>query len=124
VDVDFASTSGFFLSHFKWSHYITRLATLSTIYDILMVTCVAVDDEEEEYSSELSSLISDLGERINRAAEGLERAIYPFREGWKDDALDVIMGLQITLREMLERVEWLTEEKWVDLSEAEIEADP
>jgi hypothetical protein len=89
-----------------------------------MVTCVEIDDEEEEYRSELSSLISDLGERINDAADGLERAIYPFREGWEDDALDVIMGLQITLRDMLERVEWLTEENWVDLSEAEIEADP
>lgn len=83
-----------------------------------------VDDEDEEYCSELSSLISDLGERINSAADGLERAIYPFREGWEDDALDIIMGLQISLREMLERVEWLTEENWVDLSEAEIEADP
>jgi hypothetical protein len=80
--------------------------------------------DEDEISSELESLICDLGERIDNAAKRLERATYRHPEGWEDDALDVIIGLQIYLKQLLEYVEWLTDGKWVDLSFAYIDADP
>jgi hypothetical protein len=80
--------------------------------------------DEGEISSELESLIRDLGERIDSAVNRLERAIYRYPEGWEDDAMDVIMGLQIFLKQSLENVEWLTDGKWVDLSFAYIDADP
>lgn len=80
--------------------------------------------DEGVISSELESLIRDLGERIDSTSNRLERAIYRYPEGWEDDAMDVIIGLQIFLRQLLEYVEWLTDGKWVDLSVAEIEADP
>jgi len=80
--------------------------------------------DEGEISSELESLIRDLGERIDSAANRLERAIYRYPEGWEDDAMDVIIGLQIFLKQSLEYVEWLTDGKWVDLSFAHIDADP
>lgn len=82
------------------------------------------DDETEEYCDELSSLICDLSDRMDDAAERLERAIYRYQEGWEDDALDVIIGLQSFLKQSAEYIEWLTDEKWVDLGDAEIEADP
>jgi hypothetical protein len=80
--------------------------------------------DEDEISSELESLICNLGERIDNAARRLETAIYRYPEGWEDDALDVIIGLRLFLKQLLEYVEWLTDRKWIDLSFAYIDADP
>ncbi len=54
----------------------------------------------------------------------LARAVYRYREGWEDEALDVVMGLQVSLKDMLEYVEWMMGEKWVDFNEMELEAIP
>ncbi len=82
------------------------------------------DDEADEYCDELSLLISRLEETIGDAADRLERADYRYQEGWEDEALDVVMGLQVSLRDMLDYVEWLMGEKWVDFEDADIEAEP
>jgi hypothetical protein len=84
---------------------------------------VRIDDAEEEFESELCSLVYELSETIDDAADRLERAIYRYKEGWEDDALDIIMGLMASLRQTVEYAEWLTCGKWVDFGDAEIEAE-
>ncbi len=88
-----------------------------------MVTYVRIEDAEEEYESELCELVFELSETIDDAANRLEKAIYRYKEGWEDDALDVILGLQASLRQTIELAEWLTDGKWVDFGDAEIEAE-
>ena len=74
------------------------------------------DRSMEEITDLLGDFSVDLSDAIGSLIDTMDR----YEEGWEDRILDCAIGLTISLQDLLEKLEIITGERWVDFGEAEL----